>query len=121
MVPPASSSATASMAEASQRLVVVGLLQGPHPQAQPLDHVHVVGQAPQQRLAQVHVGLHQAGDHQAAGGVHLTWSAVIVSDPGRTAAIRPPSTTTLPTKGSAPALGDDDPAPHHQIGHRPRS
>ena len=54
-----------------QRPVVVGLLQGPHPQAQPVDHVHVVGQAPQQRLAQVHVGLHQAGDHQAAGGVDL--------------------------------------------------
>ena len=38
-----------------------------------------------------------------------TVSAVIASDPGRTAAIRPPSTTTSPTKGSASALGTTTP------------
>ena len=71
VVPVRSSSWTASRAEAAQRRRRVRRFERPHALLEPLEQRQVVGQAPEQGLAQVDVGLDEAGEEVAAAGGNL--------------------------------------------------
>jgi hypothetical protein len=47
----------------------VGGLHRPHAALQPVEQAQIVGVAAKERLAQVHVGLDQAGEHPVAAGI----------------------------------------------------
>ena len=97
----------------AHRRRVVGLLERPHPGPQPVDHVEVVGQPAEQRLAQVHMGLHQSGQHQSTGCVDDGGGRLTATRHLGDAAVldihRPLDGTTG---------GEDEPAAHEQVSHR---
>ena len=77
MVPPRSSSQAARRADARERRVGMRGLERPDARAQPVHQAEVVSQPAEQRLAQVDVRLHEAGQQQIAGGVdHAVVGAV---------------------------------------------